>query len=245
MKNLETEKHEVFSGPFEECLRHFAVEFAVKMPKFSQKAVDAKKLIAGFCGRNIYTVDEWLAAKYKPAGTSLIKMMCYLDMVGYRVFELERMSKAKRHFIEIIGFGVLSIDQAFALLSYAQPGQLLKILRENRNVHESKEQKMWEIWRERKEDLAQKKAQFCQTFQIVPEEKLFQDAPSEEGNGVINSIDTVVTMENLLHVLDENFSQEVFENLLRGKGTVLRLSAKLNELSYAILKAEENKGGDS
>ncbi len=245
MNNALEEKQEVFSGPFEECLKHFAADFSAKMPKFAQKTVDAKIFIADFCGRNIYTISEWLAAKYQPAGTSLMKMMCYLDMVGYRIFELERMSKAKRHFIELIGFGILSAQEGSQLLSYSQPGQLLKILREDVGTTESKEQRMWEIWRERKEVLEQKKMQRRQALPGVPEKNLFQKEPFVKANGMIDSIDAMVTMENLLRTLDEDFSQEVFENLLRGKGTVLRLSAKLNELSYTILKAEEKKGGDS
>lgn len=131
------------------------------------------------------------------------------------------------------------------MLSYSQPGQLLKILREDVGTTESKEQRMWEIWRERKEVLEQKKMQRRQALPGVPEKNLFQKEPFVKANGMIDSIDAMVTMENLLRTLDEDFSQEVFENLLRGKGTVLRLSAKLNELSYTILKAEEKKGGDS
>ena len=109
---MNKDEYEIFRGHLEECVRHLGTRLVSGMP-YSPRGI-AKKLkpIADFCGVTNRSVSRWLVARRFPVGEVLIKFSCYLDMIGYRVIELERMPKSRRNFAELIGFGVLSSRQA-------------------------------------------------------------------------------------------------------------------------------------
>ncbi|MGD0328143.1 MAG: hypothetical protein ABSB00_00295 [Minisyncoccia bacterium] len=153
------EKQEVFRGHFEECLEHFGMSFNSRIPKGTRRATQVKKPIADFCGVTIHSVTRWLHnTGMFPIGEELIKLMCFLDMNGYRIIELERMPKVRRNFAELVGYGLLSGEQATILLGYASSSQLYEILRGDWNASEEKGQKMWNEWKRRKEELEKRKS---------------------------------------------------------------------------------------
>lgn len=47
---MNEDRHEVFRGHLEECLRHLGTSLASSVPKGSRGAAQAKKPLADFCG---------------------------------------------------------------------------------------------------------------------------------------------------------------------------------------------------
>ena len=147
---------EIIRESFDVCFRHFWDRLRSKVPKGSEKAAEAKVPIAEFCGVNPQTVARWMYDKdIVPPGEIGLKMMCYLDMLGYRVIELERMSTKHRNFAELIGFSVIQSDEAAALVGYNRAAALFRAL--DGESSREKDGKMWEVWKSRKEELARKK----------------------------------------------------------------------------------------
>ena len=147
---------EVFRGHWEECLKHLAVRILAKGPKGTWGASKVKQPMADFCGVKVKTIVRWFNGG-GPNGTELIKLLCYMDLMGYRVIELERMKAGRRGFAELVGFGILSIEQVVELLGYSNTTTLFQVLHGHQNPDEVKDQKMWDIWKARKEELDRRK----------------------------------------------------------------------------------------
>ena len=150
---------EVFRGHWEECLKHLDTRITVKAPRGLPGAAQARKPLADFCGVKIPSVTRWFSGAILPNGTQLIKLLCYLDLMGYKVIELERMQPGRRGFAELIGFGLLSIEQAAELIGYANTATLYQVLHGRQNSDEEKDQKMWDIWKEKSRELELRKAE--------------------------------------------------------------------------------------
>lgn len=114
----------VFRGHFDECLKHLGKSIFALVRRCSEEATLAKKPVADFCGVQICSVSRWLRGTVLPIGEQYIKLMCYLDLVGYRVIELERMPKGRRYFAELIGFGLISSKQAAEQYGIVDPDDL-------------------------------------------------------------------------------------------------------------------------
>jgi len=151
------DRNELFRGHFEECFRHFVTAHITAVPKGSKESAKAKKPIADFCGVAIQTVTRWLYTQAPPNGEPLIRLMCYLDMVGYTLIELERMPKVHRNFLELVGYGLLTGDEATEFLGYSSASTFYHVLRGKYNSSEDKKEKMWNAWKERREILQQRK----------------------------------------------------------------------------------------
>ena len=147
---------EVFRGHLDECLRHLGTKLAEVVPKGSRGAMESKRPLAEFCGVTIDSVTRWLSGA-TPIGEQRIRLMCFLDSAGYRVIELERIPKVQRGFAELVGFGLISSQEASELLGYAEKSTLLKVLAGQQGASGDKNQRMWDYWKEKKETLEQKK----------------------------------------------------------------------------------------
>lgn len=235
----DSERPEIFRGHLEECLRQIGVTFREHFPKGAKGTLLAHKPVADFCGVSIHTVSRWFYeadADTLPTGEALIKIMFYLDMVGYRVIELERMQRVRRNFGELIGYGLLTSQKAADLLGYATPSALYVVMWGKVGVSEEKEQKMWDIWKERKEELARKKEQEWTSHRM-------DLAPKPRSKGSTSMVDkygrtaAVCIMEGLLALLEkEPFDEKEFVNLQQVAGEIItRLSAHLNVLHSKLV----------
>lgn len=241
---MNEDKYEVFRGHFEECFKHFSVSLASRIPKGSCGAAQAKKPIADFCGVKIDSVTRWLyGTRSLPIGGQYIRLMCYLDMVGYRVIELERMPPVRRNFAELVGFGLLSSDQAAEFLGYSDTSTLYKVLRGDYGASDDKEQKMWNAWKERRGELVLKKEKSQELYCLDIPLKICPKA-EETKPAMLPSRQTAVVniMEGLLLLFEEgSFSESNFANLQRSADTILRLSAHLSALSSRLIMSEQRK----
>ncbi|KKT00845.1 MAG: hypothetical protein UV76_C0007G0053 [Candidatus Nomurabacteria bacterium GW2011_GWA2_43_15] len=248
------ERNEVFRGHLEECLRNLGTSLASSVPRGSREAAQAKKPVADFCGVTIGSITRWLRDTGSfPIGEPLIKLMCYLDMVGYRVIELERIPRIRRNFAELIGYGLLTSDQAAEFLGYASMSTFYQVLQGHHGASEDKEQKMWDVWKERKEELQQKKERSQELYRLdiplkirsrVDVSKVLERQVSASRSKAVVSI-----MEGLLMLLEESsfekFSDGDLADLKASADTILRLSAHLSSLSSRLIMSEQQRKGGS
>lgn len=231
------EKEEVFRGHLEECLKHFSNTLSLQAPKGSLKSTLVKKSVANFCGVTLNSINDWVRGDTIPAGESLIKFMCYLDMMGYRVIELERMPNVLRNFAELIGFGFFSGKQAIEFLGYGKTSRLYGILREERFIGDEKKQKMWDLWKGKKEELEKKKKEV--------KEKLCRLDTLPKAVLSFRKLAVVNIMKGLLMLLEEEsldrLSESELAELQQQANTIFCLSARLSALNSRLTAFEQKK----
>jgi hypothetical protein len=237
---------EVYRGHIEECLRHLAKMFHSKVSKGSKKAAEAKKPMADFCGITIDTVNRWFNdPNLLPVGETLIKLISYLDMMGYRVIELERMPKSNRNLLELIGYGILTSEEAAKIVGYASKSTLFQVLQGNYGVSEEKSEKIWNLWKERREELGKKKEESKKLFSIEISIKTEADVsektqPQEES---IFPRAVVEISEGLLTLLGRdslrNFSEKEKASLKSSTDLFLSLSIRLSILSSKLVDTKK------
>lgn len=208
---------EVFRGHLDECLEFLGNMFVANIPKGSWGAAQARKPIADFCGVSKNTVREWLRHTSLPIGKQLVKLMCWLDMTGYRVIELENMPRIQRNFLELIGFGLISDKQATELLGYTSVSRVYEVLRGNCNASPEKRAVMLHECSNRKEELEQKKESAREQYRLHIPSKVPPKAESE-----------AVTLSNseLRRLADEIL---VLSSRLNGLGSQLKRSADVSK----------------
>ena len=155
----EEEVKEVFRGHFKECLQHLAVSLKEGNSNAQIKGTPAVKLIADFCGVKTDVASRWLEQETAPIGEQLIKLHFCLDLIGYKVIELERMEDTLRKFSELIGFGVVSLAKAKDIFGFTKSSTLSRIILGQHDNSEENRQKMWDFWKEKKNELELKKTQ--------------------------------------------------------------------------------------
>lgn len=145
---------EVFRDHFDECLKHFGKQLNSVSNKVRLKTI---KSFADFCGVAQPTVKRWFDESWSPPnGEARIKSMCYLDACGYRVIEFERMPKVLRSFAELIGFGIVSAREASDLIENKKLSRMYELFR-GATLTDEKRDRMWNVWKERRHALEQKK----------------------------------------------------------------------------------------
>lgn len=251
---------EVYRGHIDECIRHFGRIFRSQLPKWSQEAMDARKPIADFCGVSSRTVGRWFKGEFSPVGDSLFKLMCFLDAIGYKIIELERMPTARRGILELIGFGILTDKEAAELLGYSAITTLSQVLRGTYGTSEDKDKMMWDIWKARKEELEKKKVQDKAALLMYAAMALSTEAApqSEEedkkavpvyGLSTFRYRALIRLMQALLLFLEEVSIAEFIErkrevNDSSVVGDVLKLSARLSDISSVLITDRQEKGAD-
>ncbi len=242
---------EVFRGHLDECIQHLSELFLQTYPRGSKEAATAKRPMAKFCKVTIDSVTRWLYRTASlPVGEARIRLMCFLEVNGYRVLEMERMSVRHRNFAMLIGYGLLDADKAAEMLGYGHTSLLYQIFRGDHGPSEDKDQKMWDIWKGRKDQLDEAMEQAGKKFRIPlagpenhgpihqePPASTSANSPASSGcprDGVVN------IMEGLLKFLDsgvlENLTPEDWVTLRKSGSTVLRLSSHLSTLSAKLVK---------
>lgn len=245
---MNEDRKEVFRGHFEECLNHFGVSLASRAPKGTRGAAQAKRPMADFCGVDRNSIDRWLRRESLPIGEQHFRVMCYLDMAGYRVIELERMPKVLRNIAELISFGIISAQEATELLQYSDKSQLFAILRGDQGISKEKEQKAWDVWKERREELEKKKEQARELYRVDVSPKVHAKVGQPRAAAMPTSRKTAIVsiMEGLLALLEDGSfekSENSLAELRQSADTVLNLSARLSALSSRLIMSKERKGG--
>lgn len=232
------ERQEVFHGTFEDCLDHFKQCFNAHFPKGLPGAEKGRQPIVDFCGADHSTVRHWFSRSQRLEGLAKIKLMCFLDMLGYSVIELEKL-KDRRTFAELLGYRVITLQQAAERLGYAVPHHTYAFLKMKRGRTPEKEARMQEVCQELKGELAQKKEEMRQQCQLgFP---LMASAEQRKASAVTS------IMEGLLALLKSNelgrpFSANLEHLSPHDRGTVLELADILGDLSSMLVVRLNRKG---
>ncbi|MBO06228.1 MAG: hypothetical protein CMI58_04240 [Parcubacteria group bacterium] len=262
------EREEVFRGYLIECLEHYRDALAQKMVPGSKGSSVLKKPMAQFCGVGVASVARWFSKPEKlPVGEPLIKLMFFLDSIGYSVIELGKMGETQRNFAGLIGFGILSSKRATKLLDYKETSTLYQVLHGHQGSSPARDRKMWDFWKEKRKELEERKASFRalhgeQTQPTVQPDRASArrgsrpttsqaSAPRESGYEVAMSVVTVHLMQALLIALTEEspFSRLSPSELValrqsENGRTIINLSAKLSALSARLMTTSESNGGN-
>ncbi len=228
-------------GHLDECLDHLARQIS-QLPKGSRATGKAKRPLIEFSGVAETTVKLWLKGADLPKGLNRLKLICYLDMIGYRVIEFESHPADVKGFIELLGYGVMAPADAAQLIGFSQTGRIYEVLSGKQTLSEPKRQAMWDLWQERKEALEERKQQARKLYgpkpvvskqPVVGKRRRVTAGPSVMTRPAVLSL-----MEALLTLLQEDSSQELLEEALTSHPseatTVLLLSAQLSALSSQL-----------
>lgn len=252
----DVENGEIFRGHLEECLKHLGSIFASRYPKGYRGTLQAKKPMADFCGVSVYTVSLWLTGGPLPDGESYIRLLCNLDFLGYKVIELERLPSGRRNFFELVGYGLISLTDAAKYLGYTAVSRLTGVLYEAHGIGKEKEQKMWDLWKEKREELNNLKVLAKEKFKLPfslekePEEE-DQQVTKVSAELIPNSHQTesgaLAIMQGLAMMMDGGFFAKLSQAELQVlnhafDNVIIRLSEHLNLLA-SRLKATETKAG--
>ncbi len=239
-----------FRGHIEECLGHLAKLLTSKIPKGSKGSAKAKEPIAKFCNSTVKSVQDWLNGTV-PKGEQLIKLMCWLSLMGYKVIEMQRLSNARRGMVELIGFNLLSRDQATEVLGYENFSLLSRVLCGRSGASHGKDQRMWELLQERKEELQQRKEEarkqygieFIQQPMVVgnPVSLQFSESLARRHQAIISTVDTLLALLDKSSIGEFSESEAVRQPEVQQK--ILHLSALIGELSYRMSMPQRRETG--
>jgi len=180
-------QEEVYRGHFEGCLQHLASRLEEVAPTGSKKVRIFRKPIIDFCGANNREVHRWLSGQRKPLGDVRIRLECYLDLVGYKIIELERMEKSRRFVHALIGYGIVATEKVQELLGYSVRDAVFKVIDGRAGYDADKKEKFWALYMSNREALEAKQLE-VQKNRIpfpkpVPRIELIQKrAGSKEGS---------------------------------------------------------------
>ena len=233
-------KHsEVFRGHLEECLEHLSGCIETHAPAGGKET--AKQTIADFCDVTNVTVKGWLKGN-TCAGETKIRLMCYLTLMGYYVLEMEKTKQPQKCIVELIGYGLLTAEQATELCGYTARNHLFDFLFGRTGTRSDREERMWAILEERKTELAHVKQALSQRYQL---NFSLTDAVEERKASAILCI-----MEGLLAMLKSQGADDVLINSLQDmspekKKTLMRLSDTLQDLSIRLARQGQPAEGNN
>lgn len=252
---IEQRTPEVHREHFVECFVHFASWLVSNIPMGKQNAIRVRQSIADFCGVEHNTVRLWLndPERRMPCGEAEIKLKCFLDLNGYRIIEFERLPRSIRNFAELIGFGILSVEDARNLLGYTRANILYPILRqEGRDkditLSKEKETRMFEIWKEKKDELEARKREAFKSFRLEisshKDEQQLLTLLKSTGSLVSRQIAVLGIMRGVLGLLDEGLFSDLSPTEIAGfnntdRLTVLQLSNHFTALSSKLIQIKE------
>ncbi len=238
---FEEERVEVFRGHFDECLAHFGSAFNKHYPKSKRHRNASVQPISDFVESNTTTITRWLddPENSKPTGLFRIKLSCYLDSHGYRIIEFEKLSKVVRGFSEVIGYGIMPIQEAVSLVGYTYPSEFYNVfLGRGNSVSPLKEKAMMDIYRIKREEIEKRRNEISRDgfMKIItektPMELLLKSSNMDEDESP-RSVPTLVTskretkptttknnslsvsisfMNGLLGLIDEDFLKDVTDS---------------------------------
>lgn len=152
---------QLFRGYFGECWEHFSNAFNLKFPPCTRNLSVMREPMKRFCSVTDQSLRRWLSKEgTEPGGEIQFRLMCFLDLHGYKIIELERLPISARAMAEIIGYQIMSAGELAKKIGYAQTQTLYDVLHRNTPTSDAVATNMRTVWSERKQELAAKK-KFC------------------------------------------------------------------------------------
>jgi hypothetical protein len=165
---------EIMRGHLDECLANLNHKFTDKNQAQTKQIL--LKSMADFCGVSNDSTRRWLhSANSLPISDKKIKLMCFLDLLGYKIIELENMTESVRGLTEIIAFNLINLSEATKLIGYSNTSALIEIIHAKENPGPEKKRKIWDVWNAKRQELKQAKQT---VFESLPDSilKVLQEA---------------------------------------------------------------------
>ncbi|MDO8512395.1 MAG: hypothetical protein Q7S57_03925 [bacterium] len=255
----------VFRGTFQECVQHLGKCYRAQLSKSSHKSTEARASIGRFCQVTDSTVVRWVKdSSNLPCGETRIRLMCYLDLIGFRVSELEGL-KTRKGFAELIGYGLLTPQDAAEIIGYSNEQHLIRVLRPAEGISEEKGRRIFDAWKARRNELEERKeksrieypAGFPLTtekvvtegdVEVVPQEKVPRlRIPDHTDIGFHQATRSLIfALAKLLQQpqIKELSPDEAKSLYLQYRGTIQDLSCGLCALSSKLIEKEEEVEGN-
>lgn len=239
VESVETpERPEVFRGHLDECLRHLSKCLSAQFPPGLKGAEKARQPIADFCDVHVSTVKYWLdkgAAILK--GDFKLRLMCCLDVLGYRVIELEK-TRSLRELAEVIGYRVMTGQEVSIALGYANNDEVLRLLKTGKRVMPDRRERILILCSEKRDELSRRKQAALESCRL---EFSLTDSVRQRKVSAVTCI-----MEGLLAMLQsqeigEPFTKSLADMAPGDRHTVLELSDCLHTLSVKIAQQNQKK----
>lgn len=171
--------------------------------------------------------------------------MCFLDIVGYKVIDLEKMSKARRMISELIGFGLATPEELMKEIGYATTSNFFQALYGKCGIGNDRAEKMWSICKERKADIEQAKERI--KSKIFTQTVLKLDS-TENTDQVPTKKSIASFMEGLLLLLEETFPGNIYdektEELLPYVDTIKQLSERMKSIDVLVTELIKQRVGN-
>jgi len=236
-------------GHLGECVKHFCGTLAKRTPRGSRRAAEVRKPLAVFCGVAVETTTRWAYHEELPVGETRLRLMAALDALGYKVIELENMPKHRRGIAELIGFGVATSSAISQALGYKSVSTLYQVLAGGCGTSEEKMQEMWNIWKQRKEDLQRKRIEAQQQLRRMISPKAESEPQLLEGDD--KTACRAQALGEFVEGLQALFREKPVKDLSDSElailqyyaGAILNLVTDLSALSSRLLARQQQKGG--
>lgn len=237
-----------FRGHFDECIKHLADRLLEAYPRGSRYSERGREPMAEFCGVNVHTITGWvLRQSQAPRGVEYIKAVCFLEVNDYEVIEFTKQKENIRNFWRLVGYGLVTAEQATEFLGYSQAQSLFRLITGRSGANEEVMAKVWGLWKSRKDELHKKmeEARIRYRIDFSPNSGHSMDEtlpPSEEvsvNTEACPKEGVLKVMEGLVQLLDsgsfQNLSAQDIEKLRPSRSNILRLSAHLSSLSAKLI----------
>jgi hypothetical protein len=147
----------VFRGHVDECFKDLIKHLSIVAPRYSRHISQVRTQLREFCMITDHTATAWIYSDFQmPQGESLIRLHCFLKLCGYDVIE-HKISQALLKFTELIGYKIISVDEAMKLLNYRKASSLYAMLAGKHKVPPLKSRTIWETFQKHQHSLQEAK----------------------------------------------------------------------------------------
>lgn len=241
------QEKDAFRGTMAECLADYGQELAAQRPVGSRGAKEARQPLVEFCGVTPASVLRWFTEQVPPVGSLSYKVMFFLELLGYRIIELERLNPSRKYAAELVGFSVLRPEELCKELGYNEPGNLYEALRNASELRADVSRRYWEVYLKHKPELMTKKAEARDRIQQlalsaarVRRSKRLGHKPSSRA--------IFTLMQALNELFEESDSEQFSSEELAGidssnRATLLALSTKMARITVKLARGADNAAG--
>lgn len=179
-------------GSLKDCLQHYA---ATLPPPGNRQVAEARLPLVRFTGADDVTVQRWTQRGDVPLGENLIRLEFFLDAVGYGVLELETLRALHKEgylLAELLGFGMLTAQEAAAQLGFPDAHSAFRVARGTCDTSEARKQTIRVLWEHHKEAIDAKRHEF---FPRTSRERtaVVRNAPAVAASAVSEAVATVAS----------------------------------------------------
>ncbi len=209
------------------------------------------------------TLTGFLIGEKIPDGLNELRLYCCFTAIGFEVIEFSKRQVPHHEVIELLGYNIVTPQEAVAVLKYSKPFNLYEAIRKEFKYRGEKSTAVWELWVSHKEAVEQARIEyrkrlhgFAELLARSLESSSVHHAPvvreDETVAGTVPNetlaVSALAIMDGLAGLLTAGAHQALVcmdsINLkTRSEGTIRQLSLYLNELISIMTISEGGKEG--